>query len=558
MKTITFYSYKGGVGRTLALSNIAKRLAEFGKKVCIMDFDLDAPGLHHKFKKNIKGINRGIIDYIHYFNSHNSIPESITDYVTPVKFNNKKYKDIDFISAGNVDSDKYWKILFSIDWISLFYKKNSQGVALFVDLKERIKKELKPDYLLIDSRTGISEISGITMSLMADEIVLFAAKNEENLHGIKQIIKTLAKPENTLTGKLPNLIFVLCRVPYFEQPEEKIIKQRAINEVNRDLKAFINEFDLPVDLEKLFIIHSDPALEIEEKLLMGYQHEKDETNEQRKYGIKSPIATDYLELFEELTKGKLTDKEKLLFNNIKKSESLIEKTKNLKDINKKNELLIDAIKLNPKSDEAYSLLAKNYFILTDYKNALNNINRAIELNPESNDYLYNTGIIIYKMGKIEDALNIFKELLKRGIKNYKIFFILGLIESNKKNYKKALENFLKALKLNPDSPEAYNSVGNIYRLQKKFKEAFDYVFKALELNPKHMTSTATLAEIYAQIGNHNEFYKNFELSLSFGMTKENLERIFKEEDVYKPYFKEAKFTNLLTKYNLDIDVSKFI
>lgn len=40
MKTLTFYSYKGGVGRSLALVNIATRLSEFGKKVCIIDFDL--------------------------------------------------------------------------------------------------------------------------------------------------------------------------------------------------------------------------------------------------------------------------------------------------------------------------------------------------------------------------------------------------------------------------------------------------------------------------------------------------------------------------------------
>ena len=46
MKTITFYSYKGGVGRSLTLSNIATRLADLGKKVCIIDFDLEAPGLH--------------------------------------------------------------------------------------------------------------------------------------------------------------------------------------------------------------------------------------------------------------------------------------------------------------------------------------------------------------------------------------------------------------------------------------------------------------------------------------------------------------------------------
>ena len=52
MKTLTFYSYKGGVGRSLALVNIATRLSEFGKKVCIIDFDLEAPGLHLKLPVN--------------------------------------------------------------------------------------------------------------------------------------------------------------------------------------------------------------------------------------------------------------------------------------------------------------------------------------------------------------------------------------------------------------------------------------------------------------------------------------------------------------------------
>ncbi|MBU0765293.1 MAG: hypothetical protein KJ607_10710, partial [Bacteroidetes bacterium] len=125
-----------------------------------------------------------------------SPPPSLREYVTPITFKSHGLKDIDFIAAGNVYSGEYWKSLFSINWSKLFYKKHSKGVALFIDLKERIKTELKPDYILIDSRTGISEISGITMSLMADEIVLLAVKNDENIQGIKQIIKTLAQPEN--------------------------------------------------------------------------------------------------------------------------------------------------------------------------------------------------------------------------------------------------------------------------------------------------------------------------------------------------------------------------
>ena len=58
MKTITFYSYKGGVGRTLALSNVAIRLAELGKNVCVLDFDLEAPGLNFKFKNFNSSVNQ--------------------------------------------------------------------------------------------------------------------------------------------------------------------------------------------------------------------------------------------------------------------------------------------------------------------------------------------------------------------------------------------------------------------------------------------------------------------------------------------------------------------
>jgi tetratricopeptide (TPR) repeat protein len=556
MKTITFYSYKGGVGRSLALANIAKRLSEFGKKVCIIDFDLEAPGLHHKFKENIKEINQGLVDYIDYFNKKNSLPKSINDYVTPIKFNNKKYTDIDFIAAGNVYSDKYWKTLFSIDWIKMFYKKESQGVALFVDLKERIKKELKPDYLLIDSRTGISEISGITMSLMADEIVLLAAKNDENIQGIKQIIKTLSQPENTLTGKLPKLNFVLCRIPYYERPDEKIIELRAVNAVDKDLRKFIKDNNLPIEFNNLFVIHSDPTLEIEEKLLMGYQYEKEEINNQitqRSSRIKTPISSDYLELFEELTKEKLSIEEKEVFNNIKKAENLIEKAQNNKDNLKKIEFLEEAIKLNSKSDKAYSLLSLILFDIEKYPEALNKINRAIELNPDSNDYLCTKGGILKGIKEIEKAEVIFKNVLEKDNTNVSALIWLGGIYYETKRYKNASKCYVSLINYYPDYSVGYNNLANLYRVQKNYEKAFEYIYKALELSPNDFLSTGTLAEIYAETGNDNEFYKNFELSLSFGMPKNEVERIIKEEVVYKKYFKELKFINLLKKYNIDID-----
>src|SRR4051812_11364377 len=45
----TFYSYKGGVGRSMALANVAESLHEKGLRVVMIDWDLEAPGLETFF-----------------------------------------------------------------------------------------------------------------------------------------------------------------------------------------------------------------------------------------------------------------------------------------------------------------------------------------------------------------------------------------------------------------------------------------------------------------------------------------------------------------------------
>lgn len=47
---VTFYSYKGGVGRSFALANIAALLGRWGFRVLCVDWDLEAPGLEDFFK----------------------------------------------------------------------------------------------------------------------------------------------------------------------------------------------------------------------------------------------------------------------------------------------------------------------------------------------------------------------------------------------------------------------------------------------------------------------------------------------------------------------------
>ncbi|MCP5047333.1 MAG: AAA family ATPase, partial [bacterium] len=167
METITFYSYKGGVGRTLALSNIAVYLSRFGQKVCIVDFDLEAPGVHYKLSEFFPPpIEGGVVDYIHEFTSTGKVPGKLKRYVMNAVNLPEKHGNIQLIPAGNVLSTGYWKKLAAIDWHQLFYKEGGEGIPFFLELKEKIEKELKPDFLLIDSRTGVTEMSGVCTSIL--------------------------------------------------------------------------------------------------------------------------------------------------------------------------------------------------------------------------------------------------------------------------------------------------------------------------------------------------------------------------------------------------------
>ena len=64
MYVTTFYSFKGGVGRTMALVNAAVELANTGRRVLVVDFDLEAPGLDTFDFLHAAVEGPGVIDFV--------------------------------------------------------------------------------------------------------------------------------------------------------------------------------------------------------------------------------------------------------------------------------------------------------------------------------------------------------------------------------------------------------------------------------------------------------------------------------------------------------------
>ncbi len=199
---ITFYSFKGGVGRTMALLNAACILAGRGRRVLMVDFDLEAPGL--STVRDIKPDNRegGLIELIQElidtpeqspfasedktawaekYVAHLNIPEHVQ------KLNNGC---LDLLPCGRLTED-YENRLYAINFADLYA--SGVGQPLFRHIKNVIHDSGQYDYVLIDSRTGVSDEGGISTRDLADHVVVVMSLNRQNVTGTVRFLQGLKK-----------------------------------------------------------------------------------------------------------------------------------------------------------------------------------------------------------------------------------------------------------------------------------------------------------------------------------------------------------------------------
>ena len=173
-----FFSLKGGVGRTTALAVGAWYLAEMGKKVMVLDIDLQSPGLSDSLLPLERCPKYGITDWLVEDLLNNG---SIVFQDMMATSELSRNGEIFVIPAHGKEPGEYIAKLGRA-WMS---KTNHEGIReLWQERLNRLIGELenkwKPDVILIDSRAGIDEVSSACItSLGAKKIFLFALNNEQ-------------------------------------------------------------------------------------------------------------------------------------------------------------------------------------------------------------------------------------------------------------------------------------------------------------------------------------------------------------------------------------------
>ncbi len=212
---ITFYSYKGGVGRTTTLAFFASWLAtHHSKKVIIIDCDFEAPGFSNA---NYFDLNReekkGVVEYFldkQFSSLSGEYMDILKDYAYQVRPEYVGKGDIFVIPAGNLSleevevgrtrRDDYLESLSRLD-ISSIDNIINQFHAFFSDLKNQLGLDYNNSVILIDSRTGFNDIFAI-LSALSNIIVGFFGNNKQSRIGLTEFLDNFGTTENRLNKQI--------------------------------------------------------------------------------------------------------------------------------------------------------------------------------------------------------------------------------------------------------------------------------------------------------------------------------------------------------------------
>jgi len=247
---VTFYSYKGGVGRTMSLTNVAALLAKKGRRVLLIDFDLEAPGLDSFEGLGCAKACPGVVEYVTKYLDTGKAP-NIEDYVQECTPERRHLRGKLWLMPSGKKDAQYNRERAKINWTDLYEKYD--GEQFVENWKAAIESIYKPDYVFIDSRTGLTDVGGICTLHFPQLVVLLYSLNNQNINGIAGVARAISNPANI---KSPQLLTVATPVPSMIREKTGLLQER------------IQLAEKELGVKPHCQIHYDPIISLKEDILV--------------------------------------------------------------------------------------------------------------------------------------------------------------------------------------------------------------------------------------------------------------------------------------------------
>ncbi|MBM4044523.1 MAG: tetratricopeptide repeat protein [Planctomycetes bacterium] len=256
----------------MAVLNTGFLLALTGRRLLLVDFDLEAPGLTRLIQRQDLVANpqqasqaSGVVDVLHQYLYEKQLPKSTTEgegglreFLVELKVPETKNPfarggSLHLMPAGGEEDyeTRLERLYMRSEAFASLRKPFSVGFRqLLLDSKLF-------DYILIDARTGLSDEGYIATKFLCDQLIVLTGLNEQNVAGTATFLTKVAAWKEEKCG--PRLIMLLASpVPEYEDDP----KQDRLDKAQSRFKELTGE-DYPFALT----IPYHPRLSLYEELV---------------------------------------------------------------------------------------------------------------------------------------------------------------------------------------------------------------------------------------------------------------------------------------------------
>ena len=187
---ITFYGVKGGVGRSTAMAVLAWRLSQSGRRVLILDLDLESPGIGSTLLPDSQASDFGIVDWL-VEDAIGQADEALIREMAASSSLGRGGAELIVAPAGGRIRESYSylpKLARSYAEVVIDDRAETFGDRLH-RLVGQLEAYHRPDVILLDSRAGLHDIAAISVTRMNATSLLFAVNAEQTWHAYKTLFQ---------------------------------------------------------------------------------------------------------------------------------------------------------------------------------------------------------------------------------------------------------------------------------------------------------------------------------------------------------------------------------
>ena len=193
-KIISVHSFRGGTGKSNTTANLSALLGLQGKRVCVIDTDIQSPGIHVLYGLDGEKISTSLNDFLW----HGRAIEDVAIDVTPTVVEEQAGKI--YLIPSSIKPGEISRVM-----------REGYDARQLTEGFRRLLTQLKLDYLLIDTHPGLGEETLLSL-VISNTLIIVLRPDQQDYEGTGITVRIAQEL------KVPNILLLVNKAPASLEP----------------------------------------------------------------------------------------------------------------------------------------------------------------------------------------------------------------------------------------------------------------------------------------------------------------------------------------------------